>query len=72
MSQPDQIPTPQVPTGSRTGPQEDGGKGPHINTVQSLQPTGSIVPPSLQTTTAPSPEETDDGDISLDGGKGPH
>jgi len=72
MSQPDQIPTPQVPTGSLGGPHDDGGKGPHINTVQALQPTDNIVAPSLQTPTVPSSGETDDGDISLDGGKGPH
>jgi hypothetical protein len=72
MSQPDQISTPQVSNGSRTGPQEDGGKGPHINAVQALQPNDSIVPPSSETPTVPSPEENDDGGISLDGGKGPH
>lgn len=89
MSQPDQNPTPQVPTGPRTGPQEEGGKrthistaavaepaggkGPHIIvTVQALQPTGSIVSPGLQTATAPSSQEPDVDDPSLDGGKGPH
>lgn len=58
MSQPDQTPTPQVPAGPLTGPQDEGGKGPHITiTVQA---------------STPSSEDTDDGGINLDGGKGPH
>jgi hypothetical protein len=73
MSQPDQIPAPEVPTGPRTGPQKDGGKGPHIAiAVQGLQSTDSMVPPILQAPTGPSSGEPGAGGTNLDGGKGPH
>jgi len=84
MSQPDQIPTPQV----ATGPQGAGGKGPHLNTdpidptggkgphvaikVQAAQPTDSMVPPSLQTPNIPSSQDTGAGDSNLAVGKSPH